>query len=67
MPILIWHASYLELDGKTFISNSDAHSLPKMGREYNVMLMEDLSYNEVMKNFEKSGWAKDSRKLWTKS
>jgi len=38
-----------ELDGKTFISNSDAHSLPKMGREYNVMLMEGLNYNEVMK------------------
>lgn len=25
-----------ELDGKSFLSNSDAHSLIKMGREYNV-------------------------------
>jgi len=38
-----------ELDGKTFTSNSDAHSLSKMGREYNIMLMEGLNYQEVMK------------------
>lgn len=35
-----------ELDGKTFNSNSDAHSLGKMGREYNVFLMESLNYEE---------------------
>jgi Uncharacterized conserved protein len=35
-----------ELDGKSFTSNSDAHSLGKMGREYNVFLMEDLNYEE---------------------
>lgn len=35
-----------ELDGKTFLSNSDAHSLGKMGREYNVFLMESLNYEE---------------------
>jgi uncharacterized protein (TIGR00375 family) len=43
-------ASHLsELDGKTFISNSDAHSLPKMGREYNIFEMEDANFNEVFK------------------
>jgi len=35
-----------ELDGKTFNSNSDAHSLSKMGREYNVFMMESLNYEE---------------------
>lgn len=38
-----------ELDGKAFISNSDAHSLIKMGREYNIFRMEDSNYNEVIK------------------
>jgi uncharacterized protein (TIGR00375 family) len=38
-----------ELDGKTFISNSDAHSLPKVGREYNVFEMYDTSYSEILK------------------
>lgn len=38
-----------ELDSKTFLSNSDAHSLNKMGREYNTMLLEDLNYMEVVK------------------
>ncbi|HEY9061540.1 MAG TPA: endonuclease Q family protein [Pseudobacteroides sp.] len=42
-------ASHLsELDGKTFISNSDAHSLPKMGREYNIFEMMDANFNEVL-------------------
>ena len=38
-----------ELDSKTFISNSDAHSLGKMGREYNIMLLKELNFNEVVK------------------
>lgn len=38
-----------ELDGKAFISNSDAHSLGKMGREYNIMEMEEPSFSEVVK------------------
>lgn len=38
-----------ELDSKTFISNSDAHSLGKMGREYNIMELKGLSFNEVVK------------------
>lgn len=35
-----------ELDNISFTSNSDAHSLGKMGREYNVFLMESLNYEE---------------------
>lgn len=43
-------ASHLsELDGKTFISNSDAHSLPKMGREYNIFEMEKPNFEEILK------------------
>jgi len=38
-----------ELDGKTFLSNSDAHSLIKMGREYNIFTMENASFSEVLK------------------
>lgn len=38
-----------ELDGKTFISNSDAHSLLKMGREYNVFNLEVPNFAEVVK------------------
>ncbi|HHV30488.1 MAG TPA: TIGR00375 family protein [Clostridium sp.] len=40
-----------ELDGKAFISNSDAHSLSKMGREYNIFEMEDPNYEEILKAF----------------
>ena len=38
-----------ELDGKSFTSNSDAHSLIKMGREYNIFEMQDPSFEEVVK------------------
>jgi len=38
-----------ELDGKAFISNSDAHSLIKMGREYNVFKMEAPNFDEILK------------------
>lgn len=38
-----------ELEGKTFITNSDAHSLPKIAREYNKMLVEDISFKEILK------------------
>jgi len=38
-------ASHLsELDDKSLLSNSDAHSLPKLAREYNLLEMEDLSF-----------------------
>jgi len=37
-----------ELSDKIFISNSDAHSLTKMGREYNVFKMFEPSYKELL-------------------
>ncbi len=42
-------AEYLsELKGKTFISNSDAHSLIKIAREYNLIRMKELNYQEFL-------------------
>ena len=38
-----------ELENKSFLTNSDAHSLPKIAREYNKMQMEDISFKELMK------------------
>ena len=38
-----------ELETKTFITNSDAHSLPKIAREYNKILVKDISYKELVK------------------
>lgn len=38
-----------ELENKTFLTNSDAHSLPKIAREYNKMLVDDISFKEVVK------------------
>lgn len=38
-----------ELETKTFVTNSDAHSLPKIAREYNKMKVEDISFKEVVK------------------
>ena len=37
-----------ELENKTFLTNSDAHSLPKIGREYNKLLLNDISYKEFL-------------------
>ncbi len=36
-----------ELSEKTFLSNSDAHSLPKIGREYNIIAMEAPTFEEL--------------------
>ena len=38
-----------ELETKTFVTNSDAHSLPKIAREYNKMQVENISFKEVVK------------------
>src|SRR5574344_874412 len=38
-----------ELRDKNFITNSDAHSLPKIAREYNKLLVNDISFNEIFK------------------
>src|SRR5699024_10880191 len=35
-----------ELHDYTFVSNSDAHSLPKIGREYQQIIMEEPSFQE---------------------
>ena len=37
-----------ELSTKTFLTNSDAHSLPKIAREYNKVRMNNISYNELL-------------------
>ncbi|HWR45230.1 endonuclease Q family protein [Sporomusa sp.] len=36
-----------ELAGYTFITNSDAHSLDKIAREYNIFALYELSFKEV--------------------
>ncbi|PIT86678.1 MAG: DNA helicase UvrD [Candidatus Magasanikbacteria bacterium CG10_big_fil_rev_8_21_14_0_10_43_6] len=49
-PLMNWHCSML--DHITLISNSDAHSPQKLGREANVMQFEDASfitYKEIMR------------------
>ena len=38
-----------ELETRTFVTNSDAHSLPKIAREYNKMLLNGISFKEVLK------------------
>lgn len=38
-----------ELESKTFLTNSDAHSLPKIAREYNKLLLESISFKEFLK------------------
>ncbi len=37
-----------ELETKTFLTNSDAHSLPKIAREYNEMQLEGISFKEFL-------------------
>lgn len=38
-----------ELESKTFLTNSDAHSLPRIAREYNKMQLEGISFKEFVK------------------
>ncbi|HKL75545.1 MAG TPA: endonuclease Q family protein [Halanaerobiales bacterium] len=41
-------ADYLpELRNKSFLSNSDAHSIPKIAREYNIFKIKDLNFKEI--------------------
>ena len=42
-----------ELGTKTFVTNSDAHSLPKIAREYNKLQVEGISFKEVVKALKK--------------
>lgn len=48
-----------ELETRTFVTNSDAHSLPKIAREYNKMLLDGISFKEVLKALKKE----DGRKI----
>ena len=47
-----------ELEDKTFVTNSDAHSLPKIAREYNKMQVEDISFKEVVMALKNEGGRK---------
>lgn len=38
-----------ELETKTFLTNSDAHSLPRIAREYNKMRLEKVNFEEFVK------------------
>ncbi|NCO79856.1 DNA helicase UvrD [Candidatus Falkowbacteria bacterium CG_4_9_14_3_um_filter_38_19] len=44
-PAMNWQLS--ALDKLTILSNSDAHSLPNIGREANVLEMRSISYGEI--------------------
>ncbi|HHU93277.1 MAG TPA: TIGR00375 family protein [Halanaerobiaceae bacterium] len=48
-----------ELADKTFISNSDAHSLEKIAREYNLLRVKELNFKEL----ELALWRKEGRKV----
>lgn len=39
---------FSELSAFSFVSNSDAHSLGKIGREYNIMQLAEASFQEVV-------------------
>ena len=44
-----------ELSDRTFLSNSDAHSLPKIGREYNLIEMQDATFEELVMALRREG------------
>jgi uncharacterized protein (TIGR00375 family) len=44
-----------ELSERTFITNSDAHSLPKIGREYNVIRMNAPTFDELRLALKREG------------
>ena len=44
-PEMNWQLS--ALDKLTILSNSDAHSLPNIGREANIFDLDDISYKEI--------------------
>ena len=47
-----------ELETRSFLTNSDAHSLPKIAREYNKMQVEDISFKEIVKAIKNEGGRK---------
>lgn len=46
-PLMNWRLSVL--DNLTLVSNSDAHSGPQIGREANVMDLDYVTYDEIIK------------------
>ena len=48
-----------ELETRAFLTNSDAHSLPKIAREYNKMLVAGISFKELIKAIK----GKEGRKI----
>ncbi|MDW8364289.1 MAG: endonuclease Q family protein [Abditibacteriales bacterium] len=44
-----------ELHDRTFLTNSDAHSLPKIGREYNVIRMNTPTFDELQMALKREG------------
>jgi len=48
-----------ELENKSFLTNSDAHSLPRIAREYNKMQVEDINFEEFVKVLKRE----DGRKI----
>ncbi len=44
-PLMNWHWS--QLDNITLVSNSDAHSGPHIGREANVLDLQQITFNEI--------------------
>ncbi len=47
-----------ELETKTFLTNSDAHSLPRIAREYNKMQLEGISFKEFLMALKNEGGRK---------
>lgn len=47
-----------ELETRTFLTNSDAHSLPKIAREYNKVLLENISFKEILMALKNQGGRK---------
>lgn len=51
-----WFADHLsELAGVTFVTNSDAHSLGKIGREYNLLQIAEPSFAELLQALHRTG------------
>jgi len=44
-----------ELQGVAFLSNSDAHSLKTLGREHNLLELEEASFDELVKALRREG------------
>ena len=53
-----------ELESYVFVTNSDAHSLGKIAREYQKILLEEPSFNELAKALQEKGESKVTSQLW---